>query len=127
MIDIDREKLAWAGGFFEGEGTISIHTTRRESGYVYRQPQLSIGSTDLDALQRFRVSVGYMGKIHGPYDRGGKPIYSYNLAGLEKVQAVAAMLFDFLCERRQTKTIEVLRTSSLDHQERLLRKKGCIS
>jgi hypothetical protein len=49
--------IAWAAGFFEGEGSVTRHGT---------QFALQIKNTDLEPLERFRNAVE-AGTIYGPY------------------------------------------------------------
>lgn len=88
-----REALAWAAGFFEGEGTV-----RRS----LRQPGISVCNTDLGSLERFRDAVG-LGKIYGPYRyrNSTKPLYQYWACDFEGRQALAAMLWHWLSDRRR--------------------------
>jgi hypothetical protein len=87
----DREELAWAAGFFDGEGCFCYSEAAR---YV----SVSIGQTNPEPLERFRNAVG-LGKINGPYLRehpnrlSKKPQWVYQAYGVEKVQAIAAMLW----------------------------------
>jgi hypothetical protein len=97
-----REELAFAAGLFEGEGSFKFHTSSR-------RPRAVISMTDLDSLSRFRLAVG-MGRITGPYNyTGGKDYYTYQIDGFEKVQALLAMLWPWLGERRQRRGAEVLK------------------
>ncbi len=62
---LNREELAWAAGFFDGEG----HT-----GVVkpYNYPQMEVEQKYLPALQRFFEAVGGLGKITA-YDKPLRP------------------------------------------------------
>lgn len=53
-------ELAWAAGFFDGEGCTSIKQGSRIS------LRLSVGQTNQITLKRFQNAVGY-GTINGPY------------------------------------------------------------
>jgi hypothetical protein len=57
----NRERLAWAAGIFEGEG--SITRIRRGDGFDL---QISINLTDFDVLARFDEIVA-RGWLYGPY------------------------------------------------------------
>jgi hypothetical protein len=102
----NREELAWAAGFFDGEGCFSYSPASR---YVC----VSIGQTERDPLNRFRNAVG-LGKVNGPYDnrRPGrltkKPQYFYQAYGYEKVQAIAAMLWFWLGSTKRDQAHRVL-------------------
>jgi len=87
----DREELAWAAGFFDGEGCFSFSVA---SNYVC----VSISQTELEPLERFTRAVG-VGWVLGPYDLRKndrwirKPQWVYRANGYERVQAIAAMLW----------------------------------
>jgi hypothetical protein len=66
VVTSNRE-LAWAAGFFDGEGHVGISTQEEPSG-TYRYPILIINQTDRRPLERFQHAVG-IGRIYGPYDR----------------------------------------------------------
>jgi hypothetical protein len=91
IIAPNREELAWAAGFFDGEGCFCYSEAAR---YV----SVSIGQTSIEPLEQFRAAVG-VGKINGPYMHkhpkrlGKKPQWVYQAYGLEKVQAIAGMLW----------------------------------
>lgn len=85
-----RMQLAWAAGFFDAEGCFSFTPG---SGIC-----ASITNTDLELLERFLDVVGF-GKIYGPYRVKAsdvyerQPHYFYRVSGLERVQALAALLW----------------------------------
>lgn len=97
---MDRETTAWAGGLFEGEG----HVGRGTKGGVVA----TVGMTDLDAIVRFRRSVGF-GKITGPVEREGfKPMWFWRVSSFENVQATVAMLWPWLGRRRRVAALHTL-------------------
>jgi hypothetical protein len=73
----EREELAWAAGFFDGEGHV---------GFVERtcDMQIGISQNTRDVLIRFRAAVG-RGSVTGPYHkaRGGakNPHYRFSVRG----------------------------------------------
>ena len=116
MIEINREELAHAGGLFTGEGCISFaQKYPNPNPRKVPRPQLQIQMTDLPPLQRFQAAVGGLGKIYGPYQRkpsraarDPKPTWTWTCSGYVPVQAVIAMLWPWLCPRRQARAAEVL-------------------
>ena len=102
----NREEVAWAAGFFDGEGCFSYSEA---SVYV----AVSIGQTEREPLDRFRAVVG-VGKVNGPYDRAHpkrlskKPQYVYQAYGVEKVQAIMAMLWFWLGTTKRMQAVRVL-------------------
>lgn len=85
-----REELAWAAGFFDGEGNVHYHKT----GNV----EITIGQIDKEVLQRFMSSVG-VGYVYGPYipkNKNWNPVYYYKVSGWVKCQHVMAVLWSWL-------------------------------
>lgn len=92
MIEIDREALAWAAGFFEGEGSTYIgQHARRRRGYL----KMSIGQKHREALDRFHAAIGGLGNVTFNPSRPASP-YSWNAGRYEHCQAVLAMLWPFM-------------------------------
>lgn len=107
-MKINREELAWAAGFFDGEGYVGIRDNKKD--YTTR-PTLKVSSTDRDMIERFQYAVGGIGCFRGPIPNGGlgkKPIYEWFTRKFEHVQAVIAMLYPFMCSRRKARMKECL-------------------
>lgn len=105
---MSREALAYAGGLFEGEGSISC--SRRNDRHAGFNVQLTIGMTDLEPLERARYAIG-LGNLYGPYGPYGistKPVYRWIVCGHEQVQAAVAMLWPWLSQRRRTQATAAL-------------------
>jgi len=89
-----REELAWASGFFEGEGSVA------HQGYNFR---IDAAQVDREPLEQLLKIIG-LGKIYGPYKRENpraRPLSYWTVCGYEKVQAVACMLWPWLSRRRK--------------------------
>jgi hypothetical protein len=88
-VPLDREELAWAAGFFDGEGNVSLHTQRKAA-------QLNISQCERSILDRFKNAVGGLGAVYGPYTRqlGDRSVtlWKYNCYGHERTQAIFALL-----------------------------------
>lgn len=98
---MSRESLAWAAGFFDGEGSTLLSKRHQLTISVAQS-----GDEGRLILERFNQSVGGIGKVKGPYTTKGpthKPVYVFGVYGFEKVQAIIAMLWPWLTEpkRRQ--------------------------
>lgn len=101
MLDkpLDTHELAWAAGFFDGEGT-----TTGDAKAGRPRTFLSVAqSGDPDLLHRFQSAVGGLGRVNGPWakSRGYRPQYAYQIHGFEAVQAVIAMLWPWLGETKR--------------------------
>lgn len=97
-----REELAWAAGFFDGEGCFRLHTKAGIDGRFYAQ--ITINQIHPEVLERFQRAVLGAGNIRGPYIPSGttkageprKPTWNYACTNFEHVQAVYVMLIPFL-------------------------------
>lgn len=99
MIDFNREELAWAAGFFDGEGTSFFYKqSKGDYPYITASIHQSGGEAGKALLERFR-NITHLGKVTGPY-RYGKPTWQprhhWTCYGFEQVQALMAMLWTFL-------------------------------
>jgi len=97
---LDTHELAWAAGFFDGEGNIRAKPNKQWA-CVYYHPVLFIPQVDSRVLERFRQAVGGLGKVTGPWDRtryapNRKPQWYYEVYSFERVQAVVALLWKWL-------------------------------
>ena len=93
MINLNREELAWAAGFFDGEGH-----THLSNGYQLTIA-ISQSSSNRAVLERFRNAIGGFGRIN----KGGvnhrykqKPLERFCTSSPEIVQAIIAMLWKWL-------------------------------
>lgn len=92
---MDDRDVAWAAGFFEGEGCMSY-----SGGY----PRLTVANCDLEPLDRFLDVVG--GSLCGPYpppvgDLSRRPKWIVQICGFDRCIEVAAALGPYLGERRR--------------------------
>jgi len=94
-------ELAWAAGFFDGEGYV---------GYSLHPKKLSacVAQTNEELLTRFRHAVGGLGQIYRIKVRAAhhRPCWQWRVTRTEHVQAVVALLWRFLgpVKRAQAKT-----------------------
>jgi hypothetical protein len=90
---LNREELAWAAGFYDGEGCLGIFKNKR--GLMLH---MDIGQVDRAVLDRFQAAVE-LGNVAGPYlkkNPNHAPSYSWDACGFEKCQAVVAKLWHWL-------------------------------
>ncbi len=111
-------ELAWAAGFFDGEG--SVRWARNTSGRGTFTIQIS--QLDRETLDRFMAAVG-VGKIHGPYTNGKRNnraayIYSWRQSGSLGVTAFNAMR-PYLSSIKRAQGDAAL----LKHQENLIKRR----
>lgn len=103
---IDREALAWAAGYFDGDGCFhSIAKTATHSMLI----RATVASTDRELVDRFQATVG-VGRVW--LSRRARPprreVWEWRVASFEKVQAVGAMLWPWLGTYRREQLIALL-------------------
>jgi len=88
-VKVDTHELAWAAGFFDGEGSIG--------SYDPQSLRLSVSQKQPELLNRFRDTMWGMGIVVGPYyTQHSNGIYQYQLNGFAKVQQAVALLWPYL-------------------------------
>ena len=97
-------ELAWAAGFFDGEGHISARRTKRRSTEngeprYGRVLQFRVTQKYPEVLERFQAAVGY-GKIYMTTRPTGD-IYSFAIYGRQQVIEVANMLLPLVSPRKK--------------------------
>ncbi len=109
----NREELAWAAGFYDGEG--SFHSapgkvSKAGSYKLYVTANISQATEEgRNRLLRFQSAVGGLGHVAGPYDQGKKPLYQWRSDKFEEVQAVVALLWFKLSSTKKAQATKVLR------------------
>lgn len=106
----DTHELAWAAGFFDGEGNVRAKPNRQHAR-VYYHPVVFIPQIDPQVLERFRSAVG-LGKVTGPWNRSRyapnrQDQWYYEAYSFERTQAVVAMLWKWLSpvKREQVRAV----------------------
>ena len=102
----DPLELAWAAGFFDGEGCIRASCDDRHG---YRYLSLAVSQVELEPLARFQRAVG-CGAITGPHTQrqhpNSRPIYRYHLGKRRDILGVLNLLWPYLSgpKKRQAET-----------------------
>jgi hypothetical protein len=101
-MKIDRERLAWAAGFFEGEGCIA---TRSEG------IGLQVTQADVECLARLAAIFGFgtVRSIRAGGSLGKKPLFIWATWNYEHVQAFVAAVWPWLSERRKIQARRALK------------------
>lgn len=102
-----REQLAWAAGFFDGEGWIGHHTG---GGYHISISQKGLNGVPF-VFKRLR-SIFRFGRISGPYGPN-KNAYHFKIDNFEHVQAFVAEVWTWLGEVKRAQAINTLKRRSL--------------
>lgn len=96
-------ELAWAAGFFDGEG--GTYGGERH-GATIRVGQVE---DNREVLERFHRAVLGIGRIRGPYPmRSGRPQSEWRVTSWPEVQAVIALLWRFLGSEKREQAKAVL-------------------
>ncbi len=101
-------ELAWAAGFFDAEGSISTSASGPPSLEI---PQAEVDGAPSSSLLRFRAALG-RGRISGPrvvpspWSR--LPQYRWQAGSFEDVQFVAATLWQWLADEKQSALSDAL-------------------
>lgn len=106
---MDRTELAWAAGFWDGEGSAYLTGSIRRRK---RQPQARINQSSTtgvpEVLLRFRNALGF-GAIRGPdLVEGREPLYRWVASSRERVHAVLTQLAPWLGDVKSRQLSEVL-------------------
>jgi hypothetical protein len=95
---VDRFELAWAAGFFDGEGWANAVGA---SGRRTKQPYARINQADPngvpEVLLRFQRALGGLGRVGGPYlEQGRKDIYRWHVSSRGDVELLHHFLLPWL-------------------------------
>jgi len=114
---LDTHELAWAAGFFDGEGHVSViqSTPRPRDTRSYFHPALVVTQGDPGPLERFRAAVCGIGKVLGPYQTGTRadgtsyrPAWQFRVGSWADTQAVVALLWRWLSAPKRQAAQETL-------------------
>ena len=110
VLLVDRCDLAWAAGFFDGEGWAdAVGQTGRRT----RQPQARVNQAAAggipQALLRLQASVGGLGRIGGPRREEGRvDIYHWYVSSRGDVERLRVLLEPWLGQVKLTQLAEAL-------------------
>lgn len=110
---MDRTELAWAAGFWDGEGSAYLtgspeRRTRQPQGRINQAGTAGVPA----ALVRFQHAVGF-GLIKGPHRKEGRePLYRWIVSSRAEVRAIHDLLGPWLGPVKRLQLEEVLGSSS---------------
>jgi hypothetical protein len=90
---LDGQELAWAAGFFDGEGCTFL--SHGGAGGRKRYPRLSVGQNHREPLDRLAAAIG-AGNVVGPY----KGEFKWTLGG-QKAASAMERLRPYLCAAKR--------------------------
>lgn len=88
-------ELAWAAGFFDGEGYIGCVKHSRYKGMTYMRLSCTIAQIDRRVLDRFQAAVG-VGIVRGPYTNGKTTSFQYSTGSTKAIWQVWTLLKPYL-------------------------------
>lgn len=105
-----REELAWAGGFYSGEGCTQVAFSRKGTK-DYVVVRVTTNNTHYPNLVKLQKAVGGLGKISGPIKKQKwhyKPCWNYMAQSFEEAQAIIAYLWEFLSDEKKQQAEDAL-------------------
>jgi len=106
---MDHTELAWAAGFWDGEGSAYLTGARDRAT---RQPQARINQSSTtgvpQVLIRFQRAVG-VGRVQGPeIDEGKEPLYRWVVSSRDEVRTVLLLMRPWLGQVKRTQLEQIL-------------------
>lgn len=104
----DREGFAWAAGFYDGEGSLTLVKSKKGLQRQYYRLNLNVVQTDRSVLERLQQALPY-GKIYGPYRQGRghhKDYWQWHVDVFQNIQQAICCLWPWLSQpkRAQART-----------------------
>ena len=96
------EELAWAAGFFDGEGWIGAYRQNKQRRV---HVTLGVGQKDRALLERFRHATGGYGTIYA--ERGGMYRHSFHRSAV--IQGIVSELWPWLGHVKRYQALAALR------------------
>ena len=99
-----KQELAWAAGFFDGEGSTVFVTMKSYKGRRYPHLRMQVCQAEPLTLRRFNAAVRGLGKVSGPYhspSHHGKTTWQWRVYARDSVQAVALYLWPYLSQPKR--------------------------
>src|SRR6266498_4651747 len=106
--DLDNAKLAWAAGFFDGEGSTMVYAQDSRPGYL--RLEVAVPQADHDGvptvLVRFQKAMGGLGRIVGPE---ADDLYKWVSGGRLEAMAAVALIWDHLGEVKRVQANDAIK------------------
>lgn len=101
-------ELAWAAGFFDGEGCICLHKQQPlKSGRIKLALRVSVSQLDPRPLEKFHRIVGFLGYIYRPASEAKAKACQWN-ASTNQAYRVLSLLWPYLNEPKKEQAHQVL-------------------
>lgn len=108
---MNTHELAWAAGFFDGEGCFqfNIEPIKKGRNVTSRRIGCRINQISDIPLVRFQAAIACGQVAQYGFTTTGKPFYSFTTGSFENVQAIIAKLWKYLSKPKREQAISVLR------------------
>lgn len=119
-------ELAWAAGFFDGEGTAGCYLHNKSKLSVQDErycARMTIGQSDPEVLIRFQSAVG-VGNVRGPYKYAYNktPLWCWSLAKIGEIKIASGAIFPYLSSIKQQQLTQAIEDFEYWKETRELRK-----
>jgi len=105
---MNREDLAWAAGFFDGDGSIGIYIKRRKyRNRDYPLPEIYVRNTELPLIRQFQDLFGGHITVH-KRKKPHKTYYEWTPFQRDLLE-VALVLAPYLKSSKKQKAFEVIK------------------
>lgn len=117
-MQIEREDLAWAAGFFEGEGYVGLHLRHDPNAVslaakqqVYATLVFEVGQVNPEPILRLSLIFAPLGYVSKPYKNSKSSTSSIRFRAntFEHVQAFVAMLWYWLSAKKREQAANALK------------------
>ena len=108
-MPVSLEEIAWAAGFFDGEGSVGLRNMKNLQRPHAKTLTLQICQCERYPLDEFRRILGLAQKVHGPYYKASTklPVFKIDVVNKTAVDALHLML-PFLRTRRQQQASDMI-------------------
>ena len=108
--------LAWAAGFFDGEGCIRSRIYKGKRHATHCQFILTVSQAESELLYQFQA-IFNKGVVNGPYKNSGKGVYHYRVSGTSAV-SIIKLMWPYLGQRKKRDFIEARKNRNKFYEER---------
>lgn len=105
--------VAWAAGFFDGEGCTNYHVQKKRDGTPRPKGniQITVGQKEPLLLQRFQEAIGGVGHIYQriQYSYNNHPVWTLQIQRTDDVLHTIRVLWPFLGFHKRAQALKALR------------------
>jgi len=108
---MDLYEIAWAGGFFSGEGGIWFNQVRQYRYIRASVSQSGAGFAKPSSLKRFVAAVGFGRVVRDHTEDGHKPQWYVQYGG-RRAHTLVTLLWPYLSEEKQEQYLDVVKKAA---------------